>query len=96
MAHKAYLYSIIFNLLSNAIKFQSDQRPLEVDVAVLKAEYTFSPKFMGLLTLMTSSAYDNMKADNELMRMSYGTIPTIYYNPFRTIKIWFFLAYIGR
>ncbi len=62
----------------------------------LRAEYSFSPKFKGLLTLMTSSAYDNMKTDNDRVRMSYGLIPTVYYSPFKDIDIRFFLAYIGR
>ncbi|MBZ9631825.1 OprO/OprP family phosphate-selective porin [Salegentibacter sp. LM13S] len=62
----------------------------------LRAEHRFSPKFKGLLTLMTSSAYDNMETDNDHMRTSYGIIPTIYYSPFKDIDIRFFLAYIGR
>lgn len=62
----------------------------------LRAEYRFSPKFEGLLTLMTSSAYGNSKADNDHMRTSYGIIPTFYYHPFKNIDLRFYLAYIGR
>lgn len=62
----------------------------------IRAEYQFNPKLKGLLTLMTSSAYDNMQTDNDLMRMSYGVIPTIYYSPFKNFDIRFFAAYIGR
>ncbi len=62
----------------------------------LRAEYRFSPKFKGLLTLMTSSGYDDVKMNNDHLRTSYGMIPTLYYNPFKNIDIRFFLAYIGR
>jgi hypothetical protein len=62
----------------------------------LRAEYRFSPKFQGLLTLMTSSAYDNFKTSHDHLRTSYGIIPTIYYSPFKNIDIRFFFAYIGR
>ncbi|SFN87123.1 porin [Salegentibacter flavus] len=62
----------------------------------LRAEYRFSPKFKGLLSLMTSSAYGNVITDQDHMRTSYGVIPTIYYSPFKNIDIRFFLAYIGR
>ena len=62
----------------------------------LRAEYQFNSKFKGLLTLMTSSAYDNVKDSNDHMRTSYGMIPTIYYSPFKKVDIRFFLAYIGR
>lgn len=62
----------------------------------LRAEYTFSPKFKGLLTLMTSSAYDNLKTSNDYIRTSYGMIPTLYYSPFKNIDLQFYLAYIGR
>jgi hypothetical protein len=62
----------------------------------LRAEYRFSSKFAGLLTLMTSSAYDNIITDKDHIRTSYGVIPTIYYNPFKNINLRFYLAYIGR
>ncbi|MFO7720423.1 MAG: porin [Gillisia sp.] len=62
----------------------------------LRAEYRFSPKFKGLLTLMTSSGYDDVKMNNDHLRTSYGMIPTIYYSPIKNIDIRFFLAYIGR
>lgn len=62
----------------------------------LRAEYRFSPKFQGLLTLMTSSAYGNNSTGRDLMRTSYGWIPTFYYSPFNKIDIRFYLAYIGR
>lgn len=62
----------------------------------LRAEYRFSPKFKGLLTLMTSSAYDNITTSKEHMRTSYGMIPTIYYSPFNKIDLRIYLAYIGR
>lgn len=62
----------------------------------LRAEYQFSPKFKGLLSLMTSSAHDNIKTDKTYLRTSYGAIPTVYYSPFKDIDIKFFLAYIGR
>ncbi|MCM8568588.1 OprO/OprP family phosphate-selective porin [Gramella jeungdoensis] len=62
----------------------------------LRAEYRFSPKFKGLLTLMTSSAYDNVKTSKQHMRTSYGAVPTIYYSPFKKIDLRFYLAYIGR
>lgn len=62
----------------------------------LRAEYRLSPKFKGLLSLMTSSAYSNVGTDNTHLRRSYGWVPTLYYNPFKKIDIRFFLAYIGR
>ncbi len=62
----------------------------------LRAEYRFNPKFQGLLTLMTSSAYDNVKTSNDHIRTSYGMIPTLYYSPFEDLDIKFYLAYIGR
>ncbi|MBZ9730045.1 OprO/OprP family phosphate-selective porin [Salegentibacter sp. JZCK2] len=62
----------------------------------LRAEYRFSPKFKGLLTLMTSSGYDDVNLQNDHLRTSYGMIPTLYYSPFKNIDIRFFLAYLGR
>lgn len=62
----------------------------------LRAEYRISPKFKGLLTLMTSSTYDNVKTTTEHIRTSYGMIPTIYYSPFKDFDFRFYLAYIGR
>lgn len=62
----------------------------------MRVEYRFSPKVKGLLTLMTSSAYDNVKTSNDHIRTSYGMIPTIYYSPFKEIDVRFYLAYIGR
>ncbi|MDR5589920.1 porin [Christiangramia sediminicola] len=62
----------------------------------MRAEYQFSPKFRGLLTLMTSTAYDNVKSSNDHIRTSYGAIPTIYYSPFKKLDLRFYLAYIGR
>lgn len=62
----------------------------------LRAEYRFNPKFSGLLTLMTSSAYVKLDSSQKHMRRSYGMIPTIYYSPFKNYDLRFFLAYIGR
>ncbi|HEY9184647.1 MAG TPA: porin [Salegentibacter sp.] len=62
----------------------------------LRAEYSFSPEFQGLLTLMTSSAYDKIENKSEHLGTSYGMIPTIYYSPFKNIDLRFFFAYIGR
>ncbi|PTX43493.1 phosphate-selective porin O/P [Christiangramia gaetbulicola] len=62
----------------------------------LRVEYKFSPKFKGLLTLMTSSAYDNVKTSKDYIRTSYGMIPTLYYTPFKNIDFRFYAAYIGR
>jgi hypothetical protein len=62
----------------------------------LRAEYRFSSKFKGLLSLMTSSAYGNVTSANNHLRTSYGMVPTLYYSPFKNIDIRFFLAYIGR
>jgi len=62
----------------------------------LRAEYRFSPKFRGLLSLMTSNAYDKENNDRNRLRTSYGMVPTLYYNPFDDLDIRFFLAYIGR
>ncbi len=62
----------------------------------LRAEYRFSPKFQGLLTLMTSSAYGSVTTEHDHMRTSYGMIPTFYYSPFKKIDLRFYLAYIGR
>lgn len=62
----------------------------------LRAEYRFSSKFQGLLTLMTSSAYGNPETDDDHMRTSYGMIPTLYYTPFKKLDLRIFLAYIGR
>lgn len=62
----------------------------------LRAEYSFSPRFQGLITLMTSSAYGSVKTEDNYMRTSYGMIPTFYYRPFQKLDIRFYLAYIGR
>ncbi|NEV92968.1 hypothetical protein G3567_02255 [Psychroflexus sp. YR1-1] len=62
----------------------------------LRAEYRFSPKFKGLLTLMTNTAYDNYTSTKDHVRTSYGAIPTLTYSPFKTIDIQFFIAYVGR
>ncbi|MGY5850920.1 porin [Salegentibacter sp. F14] len=62
----------------------------------LRAEYTFSAKFQALLTLMSSSAYDNVKTESTHLATSYGVIPTLYYTPFNNIDLRFFFAYIGR
>ena len=62
----------------------------------IRAEYRFSSKFKGLLSLMTSNAYSNVKTDKNHLRRSYGMVPTLYYSPFESIDIRFFLAYIGR
>jgi hypothetical protein len=62
----------------------------------LRAEYRFSSKFKGLLTLMTSSAYAKVTSENNHLRRSYGMVPTLYYSPFKNIDVRFFLAYIGR
>ncbi|MFD2518273.1 porin [Salinimicrobium flavum] len=76
----------------------NDQIAEEVTYAEnwLRAEYRFSPRFKGLLTLMTSSALGEMQGDRDHFRTSYGMIPTIYYSPFKEIDLRFFLAYIGR
>ena len=62
----------------------------------LRAEYRFSSKFKGLLSLMTSSAYGDAASDRKHLRTSYGMVPTVYYSPFEKIDIRFFFAYIGR
>jgi hypothetical protein len=62
----------------------------------LRGEYRFNQKFQGLLTLMTSSAYDNLNTSRDHIRTSFGAIPTIYYNPFKKIDLRFFIAFIGR
>ncbi len=62
----------------------------------LRAEYRFSPRFKGLLTLMTSSAFGKVQGERDHFRTSYGMIPTVYYSPFKDLDLRFFLAYIGR
>lgn len=62
----------------------------------LRAEYRFSSKWQGLLTLMTSSAYGNEQSEEDHMRTSYGVIPTFYYRPFEKLGLRFYIAYIGR
>lgn len=62
----------------------------------LRAEYRFSPKFQGILTLMTSTAYDNFKTSKDHIRTSYGAIPTLAYSPFKDLDLQFFIAYVGR
>lgn len=62
----------------------------------LRAEYRFNPRFEGLLTLMTSSAFGKINGEKDHFRTSYGMIPTFYYRPFDNIDLRFFLAYIGR
>ena len=62
----------------------------------LRAEYTFSPRFKGLLTLMTSTAYGELETEHDHARTSYGWIPTFYFSPFKKIDFRFYLAYIGR
>ena len=78
--------------------FNNDQIAEEVTYIEnwLRAEYRFSPKFKGLLTLMTSTAYGKGEIARDHMRTSYGMIPTIYYSPFKDLDLRFFLAYIGR
>ncbi|CAL66898.1 porin [Christiangramia forsetii] len=62
----------------------------------MRAEYQFSPKFRGLLSLMTSNAYGKENEDRNRLRTSYGMVPTLYYSPFKDFNLKFFLAYIGR
>lgn len=62
----------------------------------MRAEYQFSDKFQGLLTLMTSTAYDNFNTTRDHIRTSYGAIPTLYYKPFKKMDLRLFAAYIGR
>ncbi|MUP45950.1 hypothetical protein E0K83_09370 [Gramella sp. BOM4] len=62
----------------------------------LRAEYAFSPRFKGLLTLMTSTAYGDLETERDHARSSYGWIPTFYFSPFKKIDFRFYLAYIGR
>lgn len=62
----------------------------------LRAEYRFSSKFKGLLSLMTSSAYGDIPNGDDHLRTSYGAIPTVYYSPFKDLDLRFYLAYIGR
>ncbi len=62
----------------------------------LRAEYRFSPKLKGLLSLMTSSAYGKTGNSRNHLRTSYGMVPTLYYSPIKDFDIRFFLAYIGR
>ncbi len=62
----------------------------------LRAEYRFSPRFKGLLTLMTNGAIGDFETGNERLRTSYGWIPTLYYSPFDKIDFRFYIAYIGR
>ena len=61
-----------------------------------RAEYRFGPKFKGLLSLMTSSAYSDATNNLTHLRTSYGMVPSLYYSPFEKIDIRFFFAYIGR
>lgn len=62
----------------------------------MRAEYQFSPKFKGLLSLMTSNAYGKENEDRNRLRTSYGMVPTLYYSPFKDFNLKFFMAYIGR
>ncbi|MBZ9778528.1 OprO/OprP family phosphate-selective porin [Psychroflexus sp. CAK8W] len=62
----------------------------------LRAEYQLSPKFKGLLTLMTSTAYNNYTTSRDHVRTSFGAIPTIAYSPFKDLDLQFFIAYVGR
>ena len=62
----------------------------------LRAEYRFSQKFQGLITLMTSSTFDGVKTSKDHIRTSYGVVPTLYYSPFKNLDLKFYLAYIGR
>lgn len=66
----------------------------------IRAEYEFSPKITGLLTLMTDSGFGKNLEDNkkgrQRLRTSYGIVPTIYYYPFKDSSLRFYLAFIGR
>lgn len=65
----------------------------------MRTEYQMSPSLSGSLTLMTSNAYAKNITENngkELLRASYGVIPTLLYQPFSELNIKFYLAYIGR
>ena len=62
----------------------------------LRAEYRFSQKFQGLITLMTSSTFDGVETSKDHIRTSYGVVPTLYYSPFKNLDLKFYLAYIGR
>ncbi len=62
----------------------------------LRAEYDFNSSFKGLITLMTSTAYDNFKTNKNQVRTSYGVIPTLYYSPFKNLDLQLFFSYIGR
>lgn len=65
-----------------------------------RAEYQISPKIQTLLTLMTSNTYGknvvSTTSGNNHLRTSYGIVPTVYYQPFKDIKLRFYLAYIAR
>lgn len=66
----------------------------------IRTEYEFSPNFSGILTAMTSSAYGKNILDAnsglDLLRRSYGIVPTLTYKPFQDINVKFFVAYGGR
>ncbi|MEK6451458.1 MULTISPECIES: porin [unclassified Myroides] len=66
----------------------------------LRMEYLVAPKVNLSMTLMASNAYGkDVKADNsgtDLLRTSYGFIPSVQYLPFKDMNIRFFVSYVGR
>ena len=62
----------------------------------MRTEYRFSNKFQGLLTLMSSTAYDNVNTTRDHIRTSYGAISTLYYRPFKKMDLRLFFTYFAR
>ena len=62
----------------------------------MRTEYRFSNKFQGLLTLMSSTAYDNVNTTRDHIRTSYGAISTLYYRPFKEMDLRLFFTYFSR
>ncbi len=66
----------------------------------IRAEYKFTPKVTGLITLMSSSASAKnvtgpQSGYNHLVT-NYGVVPTVYYRLFDDIDIRLYVAYIGK
>jgi hypothetical protein len=67
----------------------------------LQLQYRFAPKWNAALIGMVSDAYwkgnpDNTPGKEDLLRTSYGVIPTIEFYPFKDLNLRFFTTYVLR
>lgn len=67
----------------------------------VQLNYRFAPRWNAALIGMVSNAYwrdnpDNSPNKNDLLRTSYGVIPTIEFYPFKDLNLRFFATHVAR